>query len=332
MATPEENSNSELDIALKSTNGDAEKALAMVAGEYFDCAVLKGAFLLQDSRYSGLILIFFNIDNDYIPFIDSVILKTSVVYEQIDASAEWKVVLRELDTLKKSNDIVAASGINDRMLNEISEADFFIDVKSGNIDHLENSLEAILRKVLGNQPTSCNLSIEQVSSLIMSKEGIPFEKSAHTIEEAQKKPEIESIIQNTEKQAKFVLEGSAVIAPVKGKFITDIQINDEILVLINDKDQVSKTVLTSLDAVDENDIVLPVPGKIVQKINLPETNSVILYVLVTKGVLVKLIEDVSLKIVDISMAKTAGGEVKIPLGIFIFIIAAIVTIIIVLLA
>ena len=331
MAIPDENSNSELDIALKSTNGDTEKALAMIAGEYFDCAVLKGTFLLQDSGYSGLIVIFFNTANDYIPFIDSVILKTSVVYEQIDASAEWKAVLHEINTLKKSHDIIGTSGINDKILNEIFKENFFLGVKSGNVNQLENGLEVILRKVLGNQPTSCNLGIEQINSLTMSKEGIPFVKPAF-FTQPQEKTETEKIMQSIEEQAQFVLEGNAVIAPVKGKFITNVQIGDEILILINDKDQESRTVLTSLNAIDEDGTVSPVPGKIVQKINLPDTRSIVLYALVDKGILVKLTEDSSLKIIDISsMEKASSGEIKIPLGVILFIVAALIIVTVILL-
>jgi len=327
METIDEN---ELDIAMKSTNGDTEKAFAMVIGDYSDCAVLKGVFLLQDSKHSGLILIFFNIANDYIPFIDSVILKNPTVYENIDITAEWKTVLHEFDALKKSDDILNLSGTNEKIVDEIFKINFFPDLKSGNLDYLEVNMGLILRKVLGNQPINCNLSIEQVSSLAMSKEDLPFEKPT-AFKQVHEESEAESVMHNIEKQAKFVLEGNVVIAPVKGKFITNVQIGDEILILISDKDQTSKNILTSLKAIDEDGLVSPVPGKIVQKINLPETKSIVLYALVDKGILVKLVEDSSLKIIDTSMKKTSVGEIKVPLKIILFIAAAIIAVILIIL-
>ena len=330
MGITDENGYFELDVAMKSTGGDSEKANAMVAGEYFDCAVLKGSFLMKDTMQSGLILIFFNTANDYIPFIDSVILKTSVIYEQIDIASDWKIIWRELGALKKSIDIVNIPEINDKIINEILKANFFPDVKSGNLNQLENDMRVILRKVWGNQQVSCNLSIEQVSSLTMSKEGIPFEKPS-SLEQTHADSEIESIMQNIEKQAEFVLEGSAVIAPVKGKFITNIQIDDEILILLTDKDQMSKNILTTRQAIDEDGIISPVPGKVVQKISLPETGTIVLYALIDKGILVKLVEDSSLKIIDTSVGKTSAGEMTIPLGIVLFIIIAVIGVLIFLL-
>ena len=330
MVTIDENGYFELDVAMKATGGNSEKAIAMVAGEYFDCAVLKGAFLMKDSMQSGLILIFFNTANNYIPFIDSAILKTSMIYEQIDITSDWMTVLRELNTLKKDDNVVNIPEINDKIVSEIFKANLFPDVKSGNIHQLENDGKVILQRVLGNQQVSCNLSIEQVSSLAMSKESIPFEQPPSP-EQTRKESEIENVMKNIEKQAEFVLEGNAVIAPVKGKFITNIQIGDEILLVISDKDQTSRNILTSLKAIDEDGIVSPLPGKIVQKINMPENKTIVLYALVDKGILVKLVEDSSLKIIDTSMRKTSTGEITIPLGIIIFIIVAIIAVVIFLL-
>ncbi|MDR3237680.1 MAG: hypothetical protein LBT84_04175 [Spirochaetia bacterium] len=316
----------ELDVAIKATGGDVQKAMDMVSGEYFDNAVLKGTFLLQDSGYSGMFLIFFNIANNYIPFMDSSIVKSTLIYEQFDAAAEWAVVLREIGTLKQSDDIVDIPGANDKIINEILQENFFPDAKSGNLERIEGSLELIIRKVLGNQPVSCNLSIEQTTSLAMFKESVPFEDSGTVPPVRNVTPqqsEFDQLMADIEKDAEFVIEGSAVIAPVKGKSINEVKPGEKIMVLLTNKDPVSRRVLSYLKATDD-DIIYPVPGKVVEKVSLAERGIVVIYALVAKGIMAKLIEEDSLKITMVdgkSGADSPGGVNKVSIGIVLFIAA-----------
>ena len=323
--------NSELvESALKCTGGDIVKARAMVDGTYVDGSVLKGTFLLQDMGYSGVFVIFFNTEENYIPFMDMITKKSSIIYEQLDMSAGWKNVLREMNTLKSETDDVDISSRKDKIIREIIEMDYFSDVKSGNVDNLEASTELILRKVLGNQNISCKLDLEPVSSLSMMQESVPFEKpsidyiSDKIRSEVENNPELVEKIAEIEKKADYVIDAAIILSPVKGKALYEIENGEKIMVNLDVHDEVAKNVLSSLKALDEDGDFHAIPAKVVGKFVLPVSGSIIMYALVAKGVLVKIIEESNVKISVLNMGeqdkKRFLDNFNLPLPLVLFVI------------
>jgi hypothetical protein len=320
-----------MEAALKCAGGDMGKARAMADGTYFDNVVIKGTYLLQDFGHSGIFIIFFNIEDDYIPFLDAVTIKSSIVYEQFDTSGSWKAIVREINTLKQAKDQVEAPSRLENVMREILSMDVFVNVKTGDIDHLEGFVEQLLRRVLGNQSISCKLNMEKISSLTMFQEGIPFEKppvmdfmTEQIKSETVNHPELERQMLNVEKEADFIIEGSVILSPVKGKFLSDVTPGDKIMVALIGKDKVSRKVLASLKAVDDEGRMFPIPGSVVEKFTLASRGMTILYVLVAKGVMVKLIEEGDLKVAMIDTEEVVNvppDSSKISISLVLFMLA-----------
>lgn len=318
-----------MELALQCTEGDADKARSMVNGTYFDNTVLKGTFLLQDFGHSGVFIIFFNIEKDYISFMDMVTVKSPIIYEQLDASGDWKTLSREINTLKNEAGSLDTTDRRDTIIREMIEMNFFDSVKGGEINRLEFDMEMVLRKVLGNQHTSCKLSLAPVSSLSMLQEGIPFEKPETSFiinkvdAELENNPELTEQIANVEKDAEYIIDGSIVVSPVKGKSLLEVAVGDKIMVNLTGNDVVTQKVLKVLGAIDSERKISPVQGKVVEKFTLSDSGSIILYVLVAKKVMAKIIEESNVKISVLDTGESddnnaSEGWVKLPLPVVVF--------------
>ena len=291
-----------IEISLKYTDGDMEKAKAMASGQYLDTVVVKSKFFMQKAGRSGMFLAFFNIRDEYISFVETVVVSNASIYDKSRIFDDWKILFGDINAFRQGNDVVEIAGLNDRIIDEMVSRDIFPDVQGGNLDDLTKSSVLILRQVFGDQQVQCQVEIEPTSSLMMELGGVPL-ATPQTSEPAPKEKQKEDIpeteferrIRQIEEEANYVVDGASIVAPVKGKYINEIKVGEKIMVLLPNKDPVSRKVLNVLEAVDSDGRISPIKGRIKDKVPM-EKGGVIIYALVAKGVLAKLVEEENVKI------------------------------------
>jgi hypothetical protein len=283
-----------IDIALKYTNDDLEKAKEMAADQYFDVIVVKGRFIVEKRGYSGMFLAFFNYINEYIANVSSIISSKTELYDSVNVFNDWKTLHKDLMIYKQGTDMVDSQNFNYFLIDSFVTHDVFPDVREKNKDDLTNTFHDIISKSLNVDTVECEIEFESTSSLAMNLAGVPIDLPGGESKETIGIPEDERITK-IESEAKYVIAGEALVAPVKGKNINELYPGDKIKLLLPGKDVVSDKILKLLNAYDSEGVRLPVTGRI--KAVVPNVGGgFILYAFVAKGVLAKIYEEENVKI------------------------------------
>ena len=304
-----------LETALKYTNGDIEKAKAMVAGQYNDVTAVKGKFLVEDNGESGIFLIFVNIKDEYISKIILVNSYNSSIFDKVRIFDDWKTLYNDSMAFSRGNDIIDSQELSEYLLDSVIKHDIFLEVEEENLGDLVRKLNQIIKEFYNIDDLQCQIDVDNLSSLAVELMGIvvdlPAGMDGGAGEDTQEKPGdelpvVDERITKIEEEANFIVSGSIIVAPVSGKYVNDINLGELIKVLLTGKDSVTKKLLTVLNATKEDGSISPVKGRLKAKIPL-EKGGYILYALVAKGVLAKIIEEENVKIqIDL----TVRDEVK----------------------
>lgn len=315
-----------IDISLRYTAGDMNKAKAMASGQYSDIAVLKGKYMIPGAGQSGMFLAFFNIAEEYIADLSSIVSLDSSLYEKVRIFDDWKALYGDMIAYRQGEDSVDSQPLSDFLLDSFIEFDLFPDVQENKIDNLSRSVTDILAKSF-NSVVQTQIECERTSSLNMELAGISIGQPSSSegddnlsqqsvLKPVQLTPE-EQRMNKIENEAKYVIEGRAIVSPVKGKYINDIAVGEKIKVLLNASDPVSEKILRVLNAIDEDRNISAIKGRIKEKIPI-ETGGYVLYTLVAKDVLAKIVEEENVKIqIDKPLDEEAvkqKGESKIVLS------------------
>jgi hypothetical protein len=291
--SPNESTNI-IDIARKYTNNDLNKAKEMAADQYLDVVVVKGRFIVESKNYSGMILAFFNHINEYISNVTSIISSNTELYNRISVFDNWKSLHHDLMTYKEGPDMVDSQNFNYFLVDSFDAHDVFPDVRDRNLNDLTNTFHEIISKSFNVDSIDCQIEFEATSSLAMDLEGVPINLPFSESGEAAPVPQDDRIAR-IESEAKYVIEGEAVLAPVRGKNINELIPGDKVKLILPGKDVVTDKILKLLDAYDSEGGRLPIPGRI--KIVVPDAGGgFILYAFVAKGVLAKVYEEENVKI------------------------------------
>ena len=283
-----------IDIALKYTNDDLEKAKEMASDLYLDVIVVKGRFIVEKKGYSGMFLAFFNHINEYIANVTSIISSKTELYDSVNVFDDWKTLHKDLMTFKQGSDMVDSQNFNYFLIDSFVTYDVFPDVREQNKDDLTNTFHDIISKSLNVDTVECEIEFESTSSLAMNLAGLPIDLPGGENKEAIEIPEDERITK-IESEAKYVIQGEVLVAPVKGKNINELYPGEKIKLLLPGKDVVSDKILKLLNAYDSDGGRLPVVGRI--KAVVPNVGGgFILYAFVAKGVLAKIYEEENVKI------------------------------------
>ncbi len=322
-----------IEMSLKYVEGDMEKAKAMVGGQYLDNVAVKGKFFLQHSGKSGMFFAFFNVYDEYISHVDAVLVQNDSIYDKVRIFDDWKSLFADMNAFKQGSDNIEMNNLPDLLIDLMVEKDVFPYVQNGDLEELTKNVLLILRQILDEDLINCQLEIEPTSSLSMELGGVPLvtpqgnepsKDSPKAISEEE--TEFERQCREIEEEANFVVEGTSIVAPVKGKYINDITVGEKIMILLPGKDPVSRKILSVLNAVDSDGRISPIKGRIKEKISV-EKSGYLIYALVAKGVLAKLVEEENVKI----RMEEGSGEVEtesdnkmiyIMTALFIFIIIA----------
>src|SRR3990172_9290163 len=283
-----------IEVALKYTDQDLNRAKEMAAGQYLDVIVVKGRFLIEEKNYSGIFLAFFNHIHEYISNVTSIISSKTSLFDKTRIFDNWKTLHKDITEYKQGPDMVDSENFTYFLIDSFVAYDVFPDVKDQKLEDLTNTLHEIISKSLNSDAVKCQIAFETMSSLAMELAGVPVDVPGGAQEEIPVVPEDERITQ-IESEAKYVIDGAAVLAPVKGKNISELNTGDKIKVLLPGKDAVSEKIIRLLNAYDPDGQRLPIVGRIKTKVPVAKSGY-ILYAFVAKGVLAKIYEGENVKI------------------------------------
>ena len=296
-----------MNIALKYTNGDTEKAKLMTMGSMLDVIAIKGKFIVGDQNTSGVFLAFFNIVGEYIPAIKSIIELNDTFYTKTRIFDEWSIIYQNIVSYESGKDILNSEKLNGDLLNAFVQLDIFPLLESEDISTLSPILTNTIKECFESPNIECRIEFEKTSSLELELAGIEImDPSLSDSESHQESSEIELIydpdspfgqkITSTESQAQFIINGNLVISPVKGTLLSEIRPNEKIYVLLTGKDQISQKVLDIFKSRDIEGRPLPILGRVISVIPNEANKGYVIYITVEQGIFVKIIEEENLRI------------------------------------
>lgn len=284
-----------IETAKKYTRGDMVKAKDMVAGQYQDIMVVKGKFLVEKKGLSGVFLAFFNYIQEYIANITAIISSKPILFEKSRIFDNWKSLYGDLISMGESSDIIESQNFTYFLIDSFVGYDVFPDVQEHNLDDLTKIVTEIIMKSFNADSVKCQIEFEPANSLALEMAGVRIDIPGAEKMDIAEIVEEDDRIKKIESEAKYIIEGKAVVAPVRGKNANELIPGDKIKVILPGTDMVSEKILKLLNAYDSNGERIPVTGRI--KANVPvEKSGYILYAFVAKGVLAKIYEEENVKI------------------------------------
>jgi len=310
-----------IEISLRFTNGDMEKAKLMASGGMFDITVVKGKFLIVDQDVSGFFLAYFNVTGEYIAAVKSVIVSNNSIFPRIRIFEEWKSLYKNIIAFQKGDDTINPEKFNSDMLGSFIKVDVFPDVQKENLDYLSSTIPEMIKESFTSSNVKCQVDLEQTSSLELVLMGVDImvptageaaqEESQGAEPRSVPESEFEKKLSEIESKAQFVVEGSCLLSPVKGKLISDIAPGERIYVILPSRDPITQKILDAYKARNTDGSPLPVIGRVMEKVPNEEGRGCILYVLVAKGIYAKMIEEENVKIqTEITAVATRGESTR----------------------
>lgn len=285
----------QVDMAMKYTRGDILKAKEMVSGQYLDIMVVKGRFIVESRGLCGVFLAYFNYIQEYIANVTCIMSSKSTLFEKTRVFDDWKSLSKDLQAFKESSDIVDSQNFTYFLIDSFVGYDVFPDVQEQNLDELAKTVTEIISKSFNIDAVKCQIDLEPTSSLAMELAGVKIDLPGAEGQELKDIVAEDDRITMIENDAKYIIDGTAVLSPVKGKNVSDLVAGDKIRVILTGKDMVSEKILRLLNAYDSDGARLAITGRIKAKVPF-EKGGYILYALVAKGVLAKIFEEENVKL------------------------------------
>ncbi len=306
----------QINIAMKYTGGDVEKAKQMVNGQLDDVIIIKGRFSAGGHTY-GVFLVFFNIEHNYIMNINSLLTDTKSIHDKVSINDGWKFFYSKFkdyvgSELKPGSGSGGSYEFTRHLADSLGGYDIFEYIVDNNIEIVTDILVEIIEKYYQRDETQCQLNFEKTSSLQLELLGIPAEtvpisREKPVDEDTSSESEEEKLIAKIEKEAEHIVDGRVIVSPVKGKYINDILPGDRMKVLLtNENDDIAVKVATAQKALTSDGEMLPVKARVKAKIPLREGGFAI-YGVVAKNILAKIVEEENVKI---EMETVQTAEVK----------------------
>lgn len=285
--------------ALRFTGGDMEKARMMVAGKYDDAAIIKGKFSIESLDKYGLFIIFLNTSQKFLMNIGTLLLFSKATAENVRVFDGWKLFYSEFVKLVKNEGDRASDSyeFSNHLADSLEAYDIFLNVEDWDFQGATKAISEIISKYYGTGQTWCQIEMEKTNSLAIDMEGIPIEQPPEMKESHDEEPrdDQERRIAEIEQQVEHVIEGKIIVSPVRGRYINEVGIGERIRVQLTKKDDISLRVAGILKAVTNEGEILPIKGRIKEKLQL-DKKGFIIYALVAKNVLAKIIEEENVKI------------------------------------
>ncbi|HNU91082.1 MAG TPA: hypothetical protein PKO25_04360 [Spirochaetota bacterium] len=280
-------------IAIKHTGGDMEKARLMVAGQYEDVAVIKGKFSLPAMGKYGVFLIFLNIVTRRLANVNSLVLSDAGFTERTRIFDAWRLFNSDFRSAARSAGDASSGSyeFSAHLADSLDGYDIYTPIDAWDLDAASDIVSEIIEKFYRGESPQCQIELEKTSSLAMELEGVQIEGKGEVEGAAGGDERLAEI----ERQAQYVVPGRVIVSPVRGKYINDVRPGDTIRVLLTAKDAISVKVSKLLNAYTEEGEFLPIKGRVKEKIAQGKFGYII-YALVAKNVMAKIIEEENVKI------------------------------------
>ncbi|HNR88165.1 MAG TPA: hypothetical protein PKM65_07480 [Spirochaetota bacterium] len=286
--------------ALQFTNGDMDKAKQMASGQYNDVRVIKGKLSIESSMVYGIFIIFVNAANRYIMNLNALLVASSGVFEKSKIFDGWKTFYGDYKKYvdREGDNALGSYDFTTHLIGAIEGYNLYDHLEVENLDEITEDLKDIFKKYFKVDRVQCQIAIDPTNSLVIDAEGIPIEMPGSREGGADAREAAASVDQRMneiESQAEHVIEGKIIVSPIKGKYINDIKAGESLKVVLTRDDEISMSVAKMTNAITEDDEFLPMKARLKAKIPLPE-GGFVLYGVVAKNVLVKIIEEEDVKI------------------------------------
>ncbi len=290
-----------MNIALHYVNGDMQKAKQMVAGSYKDLYVLKCSF--TSSSLNGVFIIFYNHMQFKVINLFTLVAP-SYSMKKINSHDEWVIFEKESHAFLASgeNDDILSRTLRDKIFNSFSIM-FITDLNRFLTNNEEISLNRLFQKLiqdaLGLQRVECDFSYQLSTSLDMEMNSITSRKLDRQTIEGQPQAAAEEPAGKEEVAGgdpkigvdgiKLIINCSLILSPIKGKEISKIVSGDRIRVNIVDKNPKAITVAQAFNAYSDGKFS-PINVR-VKSVDYHAGIGYVLYVVVAKGILGKIVEE-----------------------------------------
>lgn len=289
-----------IEKALKYTKGNLEKAKQMISGQNNDVMVIKGRFAIDISQIFGIFIIFVNTVNKSIMNLSTFLIGIRNVHDKARIFDNWKNYYSEFNLfVANEGDSAIDSYEFKNMLSEsLAGYDVYSKLSEENFEMITKDIREIIGKFYSIDKVQCQIEIDETSSLAVDLEGVPLlidGVAEGELDDTGEESEEDALISKTEGEAEYIVGGKIIVSPVKGKYINDIEPGESIRVLLTKKDSVSMSVAKTLNAINEKGDFKSIRARVKEKIPMEE-GGFIIYGVVAKNVLVKIVEEENVKI------------------------------------
>ena len=319
-----------LDIALKAAKGNKELAEKFIRGEIKNIAAVKGSFNEQSVNLYGLFIFFLDLDQKTI---DSTlaVLSFDKSVSSLSPFVKWSDLQRTIVDLDWSGKGMKSQ--SEGLKNDIESLVLYdyIDeltdnIKNNNEKEVKLILNIIIKKALSVKAIDVDIGIEMLNRYLIDLER-PEEKK----EEGNGAEEETDDVSDTS-SGEVLLDGTLVIAPIKGINITRLSPGMNILVKLPDKTSKDKYYLNFFNAI-EDEKIRPITAN-VKSVDFDEITGYLVIAQITPGFMVKCVEQAMINIMtpdDMEVVETKsrklivlilvmGGFLLLFIGLYLFLL------------
>lgn len=253
---------------LKSVTGNIKEAFDLInnLGKK-NTVVVKGKFRSKNKSSYGIFILILNKAKESIDHIRAAMSYESEIY-RISVRDRWDIFDRELVriNLRKKEKIERLSlhlksGLKDSFLKTSNKKKLFKYLKGLDLNNFKDYLVSNIGIIIKDTVIESEVEVDDVSSFtffgMRLKEGSK-EEGEETEKEASK-----------EEKEKIILKMAPVIAPVSGVRVTDLKVNDQILIYLVDKTELG-LYLAELMGAKKEEKLIPVISHIFNIENIEE--------------------------------------------------------------
>ncbi len=212
-----------IEIALKYTRGDLDRAKLMVSGKLEDIVVVKGKFYLPLDDKSGVFLVFVNVENTYVAASKSLVSNGDNLFTKIRIFDDWSALFNSILAYGKDSEGVS-SDLDSVIQHEFLAGNIFSDVREKNLDYISNFVQDIIRGYFQDSDAKSQIELEETNSVEVDLHGIeivdpgdggaaasPDSKEGARVNESA----FEETLREIESEAQAIVEGHSVLSPVR---------------------------------------------------------------------------------------------------------------------
>ncbi len=272
-----------IDKVMKYTDNDINRAKEIVQGNFKDVVVIKARITSDAQGTSGAALIFLH------TLKHNLLDKISILVDNLDCvnkfhvDASWLEFFKLIDEgmNKKEFNAQKMTKLDSEMQKELTGpivAQMLSKIENKDITSVTVHLEKISTYAFGNNDYIFQISYEEMTSLEyeeivktaaharQQKEGLENKKKFEKNEEKNKKPISDDFTKKKDallSDGNTVINGSFNLSPIKGKFISELQIGHRVGVKIDDEDKRALNVVKQLGLMTPEGKIKSTKGKVI---------------------------------------------------------------------